>query len=226
MLLNALKKIGFTQQEAIIYIYLCKNGELTGYEAAKHSGISRSNAYAALSSLVDKGYAHVIEGTSSKYTAVPKEELIKNAERDFHKDIDIIKEELEFNIVNQEPYITITGENHILNKLKNIIDASEKRIYISCDADLLQLLKLELKNAIAKSLKVVILSPDNLKEETNYIHYPTQPSESFKLIADTKEVIAGNFKQCLYSKNKTLLTLMKESFVHEIAVIESRQHQT
>jgi len=224
MLLSALKKIGFTQQEAIIYIYLCKNGELTGYEAAKLSGISRSNAYAALSSLVDKGYAHIIEGTSSKYIAVPKEELIKNAERDFQENIKVIKEELEFNVVNQEPYITITGENHILDKLKNIIDASEKRIYISCDAPLLHLLEGELVNAINRHLKVVILSPERMKVHCDYIYYITDPSESFKLIVDTKEVIAGNLKQCLYSRNTTLLTLMKESFIHEIAVIEAKQH--
>lgn len=222
MLLNALKKIGFTQQEAIIYIYLCKNGELTGYEAAKYSGISRSNAYAALSSLVDKGYAHIIEGTTSKYIAVPKEELIKNAERDFQENIRIIKEDLEFNVANQEPYITISGENHILNKLKNIIDTSEMRIYISCDADVLNLLEQELMRAIDRSMKVVILSPGTLSSDRDYIYYKTDPSESFKLIADTKEVIAGNFKQCLYSRNTTLLTLMKESFINEITVIESK----
>lgn len=225
MLLNALKKIGFTQQEATIYIYLCKNGELTGYEAAKYSGISRSNAYAALSSLVDKGYAHIIEGSSSKYIAVPKKELIKNAERDFQENIKIINDELEFNVINQEPYITITGENHILDKLKNIIDASEKRIYISCDTNMLHLLKDELKQAIDRNMKVVILSPDMLKDQKGYIYYTTEQSESFKLITDTKEVIAGNFKQCLYSRNTTLLNLMKESFIHEIAVIEAKQHQ-
>ncbi|PKM51794.1 MAG: TrmB family transcriptional regulator [Firmicutes bacterium HGW-Firmicutes-7] len=224
LLLTALKKIGFTQQEAIIYIHLCKNGEITGYEAAKLSGISRSNAYAALSSLVDKGYAYVIEGTSSKYIAVPKEELIKNAERDFQDNINIIRENLAFTSANQEPYVTITGENHIVSKLKNIIEASEKRIYISCDNEILNQLADELNITIANKLKVVILAPSDLTDASEHIYYATAPPESLKLIADTTEVMAGNFKQCLYSKNSTLLSLIRESFIHEIAVIDYKNN--
>lgn len=226
MLLNSLKKIGFTQQEAIIYIYLCKNGELTGYEAAKLSGISRSNAYAALSSLVDKGYAYIIEGSSSKYIAVPKEELIHNAERDFKANIRIIHEQLEFNTAQQEPYVTITGESHILSKLKNVIEASQKRIYISCDNDVLALLKAELLTSMEKGLKVVLLAPEDIKGAKAHIFYPIEERDSFKLIADTSEVIAGTFKQCLYSKNLTLLTLIRESFIHEITVIETKLNQS
>ena len=37
---------GLTRQEARIYFLLLTEGELSGYEAAKRAGISRSNAYA------------------------------------------------------------------------------------------------------------------------------------------------------------------------------------
>lgn len=223
MLLNALRKIGFTQQEAIIYISLCKNGELTGYEAAKFSGISRSNAYAALSTLVDKGYAHIIEGPSSKYIATPKDELIQNAQRDFQDNIQTIRDYLDFTPVNQEPYITIVGETQILNKLKNIINAATKRIYISCSPELLNLLKKELENASQREMKIVILSSEDILSSIHPVYYRTDVTESFKMIADTQEVLAGTFKQCLFSKNPTLLSLIKESFINEIAVIEAKQ---
>lgn len=221
MLANALKKIGFTQQEATLYIILCKNGALTGYEAAKLSGISRSNAYAALSSLVDKGYAYVIEGASVKYMPVTKEDLIANARRDFDEQINIIQSQLEFTKTAQEPYITITGEHQIIHKLKNIIDASEKRIYISGDYELLESLSPELQKAIDRDLKVVVLSSKPLSISP-CIFYLIEPKDSFKMIADTSEVIAGTLVQALYSKNSTLLALMRESFINEIAVIEAK----
>ena len=41
---------------------------------AKLTGISRSNVYNGLASLVEHGAAYVIEGTSSKYLAVSLEE--------------------------------------------------------------------------------------------------------------------------------------------------------
>lgn len=219
-LISALKKIGFTQQEAVIYIELCRHSEITGYEAAKLSGISRSNAYAALSNLVDKGYAYMIEGTSVKYTPVPKAELVANARRSFDKQIDVIEEQLDFNQLKQEPYITITGQDNVTDKMKNIIEQAELRIYMSCDNGLLQMLSDELKGAVDRGLKVVVLSPNDL-EGVAHKHYFNEPSPSIKIIADTKEVLAGTLKQSLYSKNITLVQLIREAFINEIAVIDN-----
>lgn len=43
-----LMEFGLTRHEASLYILLTLEGSLNGYEAAKQSGISRSNAYNAL----------------------------------------------------------------------------------------------------------------------------------------------------------------------------------
>ena len=40
-----LMKFDLTRQEAAVYESLLENGKLTGYEAAKLTGISRSNVY-------------------------------------------------------------------------------------------------------------------------------------------------------------------------------------
>lgn len=220
-LISALKKIGFTQQEAVIYIELCHHHEMTGYEAAKQSGISRSNAYAALSSLVDKGYAYVIEGVSAKYTPVPKEELMINARRDFESTMTIIDEELDFSSQGQEPYVTIKGDKQIVDKLKNILTQAELRLYISCDDSVLDRISTEIQAAVDRGLKVVVLSGKPL-EGINHTHYFNKGTKSFKVIADTKEVLAGTLNQCLYSKNTTLVQLIREAFVNEITLIENK----
>ena len=69
---------GLSRQEAAIYLCLLQNEELTGYEVAKLTGISRSNVYNGLASLVEHGAAYVIEGTSSKYLAVALSEFCDN----------------------------------------------------------------------------------------------------------------------------------------------------
>ncbi len=220
-LIGALKKIGFTQQEAVIYIELSRHSEMTGYEAAKLSGISRSNAYAALSSLVDKGYAYVIEGSSAKYTPVPKNELMMNARRDFEENINIIDEQLDFTALKQEPYITIKGEKYIVDKLKNIIAHSELRLYISCNDTVLDYITDDIKMAVDRGLKIVILSPNSI-EGVNHIHYYSELTPSVKVISDTREVLAGTLNQSLYSKNTTLVQLIREAFINEIAIIENK----
>ena len=55
-----LQAFGLTRQEAAIYLCLCRNGTLTGYEAAKLTGISRSNVYNALAGLTEKGAAYLM----------------------------------------------------------------------------------------------------------------------------------------------------------------------
>lgn len=57
-----LMMFGLTRQEASIYLCLNRNGTLTGYEAAKLTGISRSNVYNALAGLTEKGAAYLMKG--------------------------------------------------------------------------------------------------------------------------------------------------------------------
>ena len=76
--IELLMYFNLTRQEATIYITLYKEGEVTGYEVAKKNGISRSNTYASLASLVEKGAAYSIEGNAMRFTAVPIEEFCTN----------------------------------------------------------------------------------------------------------------------------------------------------
>lgn len=220
-LLEALKKLGFTQQEAIIYIKLSQSESMTGYEAAKESGISRSNAYASLSNLVEKGYAYTITGNPVRYIAVPKEDLLRNAKRDFSQTISLIDEKLSTQSIATEPYITITDEINILNKMKNIILEAELRIYVSVKASILLQLEEELIIACEKGLKVVVLSEMDISCG-EHLFYPSDRSGSIKLIADTTEILAGTLSQSLYSKNTTLVSIIRESIIDEITLITER----
>ena len=77
-ILDRLMLFGLTRQEASIFLCLSQNGEMTGYEVAKQTGISRSNVYSGLSGLVDKGAAYLEDGNTSKYIAASVEEFCEN----------------------------------------------------------------------------------------------------------------------------------------------------
>ena len=53
--IDILTEFSLTRQEASIYAALLNHGDMTGYEVAKDTGFSRSNVYAALNALVEKG---------------------------------------------------------------------------------------------------------------------------------------------------------------------------
>ena len=78
---------GLTRQEANLYLTLLSHGELSGYEAAKLTGISRSNTYNALAGLVEKGAAYSMEENVVRYTAVPFREFSSNVIRRDRKSV-------------------------------------------------------------------------------------------------------------------------------------------
>lgn len=224
-LIEALRKIGFTKQEALLYVTLCKKGELTGYEIAKETGISRSNAYSALASLVEKGGAYVVQHKSKKYIATPKDELLTNIRQQLDKTLNYLDKHLDFQSTQHEPYVTILGENHIINKIKHLLNSATMRIYISGNEKELLLFCNELEEAIVKGLKVVTLSNKTLPfKGTSYV-LEDKIYDNFKIIIDTEEVISGKLEpsyEALYSKNPTFVNIIREAFINEIELI--KQH--
>ena len=73
-----LTDFGLSRQEALVYEQLLAGGKQTGYEIARDTGISRSNAYTSLAGLVEKGAAYLVEETAKKYIPVCPEEFCGN----------------------------------------------------------------------------------------------------------------------------------------------------
>lgn len=223
-IVDCLSKIGFTSHEAELYLTLCREGELTGYEAAKLTGIPRSNAYLALSGLVEKGGAYRIEGDPVKYIAVPAQELIRNKHNEFEEVLQYIGQHIPLREEPPDPFITISGKINIIHKMKNIIREATERIYLSCSLTELENVMPELAAARDRGLKVVLItSPDF--NGTGFTLYPVhkQPGQ-VRLITDSSAVLTGEINNsdssCLFSYNKNLVQLIKDSLTNEIKLIE------
>ena len=225
-LIECLTNFNLTKQEATLYFLLLKSGQLTGYEAAKQTGISRSNTYTALAGLVDKGAAYILEeGKVTRYTPVAPEEFCTNK---IDRLVEIKKELLSQLPVLQsdaEGYITIKGEREIINKLKNTVRQAKARIYASANARVLEVLKPELEAALKKGLKVVIISDKSFALDGAICYGTVKQNEQIRLIADSHTVLTGDLEDeenstCLYSCKRNLVDLFKEALKNEIALIK------
>ena len=228
-LIEGLTHFNLTKQEATLYVLLLKEGYLTGYEAAKQTGISRSNTYTALAGLVDKGAAYVLEeGKVTRYTPVPPEEFCSNK-------IDRLKE-IKDKVLNQLPalkndaegYITIKGELEIINKLRNTVRQAEARIYVSANRRVMELLRKELTDALARGLKVVIISDEKFTLPDAICYGTDKQTEQIRLIADSQTVVTGDLEDeenstCLYSCKRNLVDLFKEALQNEIKLIQIKK---
>ena len=213
---DTLYKLGFSPIEATVFMTLCKHGSLTGYEASKLTGISRSNVYAALYSLQDKGKCFASEGEPTKYIPITKEELLLTTKREMEQTLSEIESYFPRPVVTNEPYLTIRGYEHVIHKIKNHILLCESHLYIMSTLSDISLLQDELIQ-ISSTHKVIVMcdAPLDLGEHIkSYVH--TRPIEGFYMIIDTKSVITGDLNgedsQCLYSTNESLVHLMRSSF--------------
>ncbi|PYG87310.1 sugar-specific transcriptional regulator TrmB [Ruminiclostridium sufflavum DSM 19573] len=222
--IDALMNTGFTKHESILYVALCREGELTGYEASKLTGISRSNAYLGLAGLSDKGGAYKINGETLRYAPVDSYELAENLKRKFYQIFRIIEEEVPQVNKSKDTFITISGEEQILNKMKNLINQAQYRIYISIHGKQLDFVLGELKAAKIRGLKVVVIASEGIGLE-DMICYKAQISfGSFRLITDSSNVLTGQLNGAnstgLFSMNQNLVDVIKDSLTNEIKLIQ------
>lgn len=144
---------GLTRQEANLYLTLLSHGELSGYEAAKLTGISRSNTYNALAGLVEKGAAYIMEENAVRYTAVPFREFSGNVIRRLQQKQESLLPRLPERKTEIQGYITIRGTQQIMEKLVNLISETRQRLYISVPSEILAQIEPWLKQQVQEEKK-------------------------------------------------------------------------
>jgi len=215
---------GLTRQEANIYLTLYAQGELTGYEAAKLTGISRSNAYAALAGLVDKGAAYVIEGTVTKYIHVAIEEFCENVIKKLSSTKREIIDSMPSKKISSEGYITISGEANIINKLKNLLESAQERVYLSLSKRIVKIIIEDLNRLVKDGVKVVLITDEAVGIPGIKVYVADKSDGQIRIIIDSKNVLTGEMREenssCLYSSEKNLVDVFKEALRNEMKLIE------
>lgn len=229
-LIESLSEFGLTRQEAQLYLILYTSSGLTGYEVAKTAGISRSNAYTALASLVEKGAARLIEGVSSKFAAVAVDEFCKNKIRHLEYFKSVLSRNMPEIVDEQDGYMTVKGEQHIIDQMITMLEQTTSRVYLSLSGRPLQLVEPYLKDLIAKEIKVVLITNPPYLLEGAILYYSQKENSQIRIIVDSKTVLTGDLdnkdqSSCLYSRKTNLVDLFKESLKNEILLIEMTRQQ-
>lgn len=227
ILAEKLVQFGLTRQEANIYLCLLRNKDLSGYEVSKFTGISRSNVYSALANLVEEGAAYLLEGETNKYTAVSIDDFCENRIRRLTE----LKCELAAQLPqirdNSEGYITISSHRHIMDKIHNMLEHVEYRVYLSIPSEYLGQFRLQLEQLAANGKKVVLLVSDlpDMEIEGSIIYQTDKRDRQLRLIVDSSYVLTGEMTgdvtdSCLYCGQKNFVNVFKDSLRNEIKLIQ------
>lgn len=221
-----LMQFGLTHQEAKLYIALHGTHAMTGYELAKATGISRSNTYAGLSNLVEKGGLYMIDGKPVRYQAVALAEFCECVIHRLQVVQNQLQEEMPKLLEQDQEYITIRGHQNIRSKIEYMIRHTENHIYIVMDQNLLYGFYNELLNLLSQEKKVVIISDQAIQDLPGAsVYCSKQTHATLQVICDSKIAITGDLDEtqtctCLYSCKKNLIDLLKDAIRNEMKLIQ------
>ena len=222
-IIDILTEFSLTRQEASIYAALLNHGDMTGYEVAKDTGFSRSNVYAALNALVEKGAAYLVQGESTKYRPVEIKNFTSNKIAELKKSAEYLEKHGPQKVVEAEGYITIVGAKNIRNKMREMLSKTELRLYLMAPAQIVKDFEEDLKRLVSEGKKIVLLTQDYSIKGAKV--YNTKVEEGqIRFITDSAYVLTGELTDdehntCLYSGQKNLVEVMKEALKDKITLL-------
>lgn len=219
---------GLSRQEALVYEQLLAHGKQTGYEIARDTGISRSNAYTSLAALVEKGAAYLVEESAKKYIPVCPEEFCGNRIRRMDEEKVWLSANLPREISEEEGYITVDGEENIRGRIHNLLDKAEERVYLSASAVCLEQFRDKLSVMAEKGRKIVLITDQPFDMAGATVYETEERGSQIGLITDSRYVLSGEFGQgsmntCLYSGQKNFVRVFKNALANEIELIKIRK---
>ncbi len=231
--LALLGEFGLTRQEATVYLSILAEGPMNGYEVAKAIGISRSNAYTALASLVDKGAAWIVEGSPTRYTPVPAGEFTDNRLNRLKG----CRERLLASVPSRREcagnYVTIRGREQILDRLRHLILDAEERLYLSLDSGLVRRYREELVAVSGAGKKLVVVTAKAALADGELakalpgaeLHGTEREPAQVRAIADSRYALTGDVPEredasCLFSDERNLVELFKSALRNEIILAD------
>lgn len=84
-LVDAVKRLGWSQYEAACYAALVRHGRMKASQVAMHAEIHASKIYQPLNTLEAKGYVRVVDTDPNVYRAQNPQVVIKQETEQFHK---------------------------------------------------------------------------------------------------------------------------------------------
>lgn len=187
-----LQEIGFSINEAKVYVALIAKNPISGYEVAKRSNITRTMVYDILNRLVQKGAVSIIKNDPKLYAPVPYKELFKKFREDYNSRIDAVETALD-NIECEEDtgnYIkNISNYESMLQEIRTLIQSAKHEMYISLWEEEALLFRPEFEEAFLRGVEITVFSFNKIPLRSKNAYSYGIPSEELKKLWSRRRII-------------------------------------
>ncbi|ADK14000.1 MULTISPECIES: TrmB family transcriptional regulator [Clostridium] len=234
-LIAKLVKIGFNKYEAMIYLTLLKNQEITAYEASKRSGVPQSKVYDTVKSLLNKNVIIKNGYNPCKYIALSLKEFLDIYKKDTKSTISYLEDNL--NSINDLESINylwhFNDTEQIKDKITSMIRNANESIYLDIWSKDYNNLYDELLDAKKRNIKIVSVLYGKVDEIGKVFYHEMDGMKEdaalngrwLSLVIDHKECLfsifqTDNTSYCIWTQNKPFMLVTECFITHDIFISE------
>lgn len=229
-MIDELRKIGLSDLEARCYLVLHEDPKISGYEVAKKVSVSRTNVYAALRSLTEKGICRVIESEPVLYDAVPIEQLIRLLKSDFEQTTRVLQEQLSAAPKTPPSFYSWQGDKAIETAIRRLVANADKSIVADIWSEDVHWVEEPLLEAEKRGVAVTLISIGECTTSLKHVlihkrsaEWSTVRARKFSLLCDARSALLGSFGRglkptVLETDHPSLIELLQNAFYHDLVM--------
>lgn len=234
LIINGLKKLGFSEYESKAYLKLLESYPVNGYALSKSSGIPRSRIYEVLKSLMEKQMVfEQIKEKSTLYTPVEPDVFLKRVRLEFEDIFSGVADytnEVYDKHGNNEHLVVVNGRRNIVDFITLLIKSASKRIALSIWEEELQELLPELSKAASRgvALRGIYLGENNpfstLVPHRRLKRYMEQKKQRhIYVIIDGETVLSGivskgEASKATWTRDEGFVEIAEDYIAHDLVV--------
>lgn len=132
-MIDRLSALGFSTQEARVYIALLQQPFATGYEVAKSAGLARANVYQVLAGLTDRGVIDRVSADApARFVAHPPSEVLGRIKRETAEVADALITDLAALTVPEEQasFFTLRDRDAVIDHASAFVSEARQRVAV------------------------------------------------------------------------------------------------
>jgi sugar-specific transcriptional regulator TrmB len=234
LILNDMKKLGFSEYECKAYLTLLEKYPLNGYALSKNSGVPRSRIYEVLKNLIAKQMVfEQAEEKNKRYYPVDPDIFIKKLKagyEDVFSNISSFASKLYKEKKQDDKLVVIKGRKNIIGFLNLLIKGAQKRIAVSVWEEEICELTYELDKALKRGVALrgiyfgQIVPYETLVPHRRIKRYIAEKKERYmSIIIDRSHVISGivsrgEDSKVTWTQDEGFIEISEDYIAHDLVV--------
>lgn len=232
--MDALRGVGFGEQEAKVYLALLRRGELTGYELAAAAALPRANVYPVLQKLEERGAVRRhVDARGARWAATPPAEVLERTEAAYRGAIKTARQALDRLEVAVPPaqLWSVHGRAAVLAQAGGLVAGARRELLVAIWPAEAAALARDLQAADERGVAITTICLTHCAEPCGgcrgrLYRYPVAPADRQRwlvVVADRAEVLAAELPGddsavAVRTRQRLLVELATWYLRHSIAV--------